>query len=263
MFRYCDHFAQGEIDDWLVNTLGRPSVFTNQSSRRRNYGVRMTKNMVIVGAGPGLGQAIAERFARAGYAIGLIARDEPVLTELDSQLSASGAKVVTARADVTDPGQLQGALESCATALGTPDVVVSNTSMFVEATPTNVDPAIFELTWRVACLGSLIALQQVIPGMRKQGSGVFLMPGTPLALKPWPPGAALGAAKAAARSLVMNAGVELAPENIHAAVITIDGVIKAGTDFDPELIAERFFEVAGLPAQEWKPEHNYPRTDSN
>ncbi len=223
----------------------------------------MTKNLVVVGAGPGLGAAIAQRFGRAGFTIGLIARDEPVLTELSAELSAAGADVVTARADVTDADELRGALDTCSTAFGTPDVVISNTSMFVEATPTEVDAAVFELTWRVACLGSLIALQHVVPGMRERGSGVFLMPGTPLALKPWPPGASLGAAKAAARSLVMNAGVELAPENIHAAVVTIDGVIKAGTDFDPGLIAERFFDVAALSASDWKPEYHYPGTGSD
>ncbi len=218
----------------------------------------MTKNLLVIGAGPGLGSAIAHRFAREGYRIGLIARDEAMLTAASDEFEAAGTECFVARADVTDADELRGAIDGVDAVLGIPDVVLSNTSMFVEATPSEVDPATFETVWRVACLSSLIALQHVAPGMRERGSGVFLMPGTPLALKPWPPGAALGAAKAAARNLVMNAGVELAPDGIHAAVITIDGVIKAGTDFAPDAIADRFFEVAALPADAWQPEYHFP-----
>lgn len=217
----------------------------------------MSKNLVLIGAGPGLGEAIARRFAQADYAIGLIARDEQVLSELSDSLTAAGATCFVARADVTDSEELRDAIDSLHALLGHPDVVISNTSMFVEGTPSEIDPTVFEQVWRVACLGSLVALQQVVPSMRENGHGVFLMPGTPLALKPWPPGAALGAAKAAARNLVMNAGVELAPEGIHVGVVTIDGVIKEGTDFDPDRIADRFLRVATLEQTDWSPEYHF------
>lgn len=264
MFRQFVGFAQGEIEQSSASasTFGEFGHSRRQIHRmamldRNTYGVCMGKNLVIIGAGPGLGAAIARRFADAGFAIGLIARDDAVLTELSDQLTSSGATCFVARADVTDAEELRDALDSLSALLGAPDVVLSNTSMFVEATPTEIDPEVFETVWRVACLSSLIALQQVVPAMRERGSGVFLMPGTPLALKPWAPGAALGSAKAAARNLVMNAGVELAPEGIHAAVITIDGVIKAGTDFDPGRIAERFFQVSALPTDQWLPEYTF------
>lgn len=223
----------------------------------RAYGDAMAKSVLVVGAGPGLGAAVAQRFARDGYSVGLIARDEAVLTTQSEELAATETTCFVARADVTDADELREAIDSVDALLGIPDVVLSNTSMFVEATPTEIDPSSFETVWRVACLSSVIALQQVVPAMRERGSGVFLMPGTPLALKPWPPGAALGAAKAAARNFVMNAGVELAPEGIHAAVVTIDGVIKDGTAFSPAAIADRFHQVADLPAPDWSPEYHF------
>lgn len=218
----------------------------------------MSPNLLLIGAGPGLGEAIAKRFAAADYAVGLIARDDAMLTQMSDALTGAGATCFVARADVTHPDELREAIDSLGALLGTPDVVVSNTSMFVEATPTEVTLKQFEAVWRVACVSSVIALQQVVPAMRDAGRGVFLMPGTPLALKPWPPGAALGAAKAAARNFVMNAAVELAPEGVHAGVITIDGVIKAGTDFDPAKIADRFFDVSQLPDLQWAPEYQFP-----
>lgn len=264
MFRQFLGFAQGEIGRCarLTSPFGefghsRRQIHRMATLGRNTYGVGMAKNLVVIGAGPGLGAAIANRFAHAGFSIGLIARDDAMLTELSDELTAGGTTCFVARADVTDADELREALDSLDALLGTPDVVLSNTSMFVEATPTEVSPEVFETVWRVACLSSLIALQQVVPAMRERGTGVFLMPGTPLALKPWPPGAALGAAKAAARNFVMNAGAELAPDGIHAAVVTIDGVIKDGTEFSPAKIAERFFTVSELAADKWRQEYVY------
>jgi short-subunit dehydrogenase len=57
---------------------------------RNTYGVGMAKNLVVIGAGPGLGAAIANRFAHAGFSIGLIARDDAMLTELSDELTADG-----------------------------------------------------------------------------------------------------------------------------------------------------------------------------
>ena len=245
VFRLRQCFALSEITHGCPLTCGGPTV------------AGMTKNLLVIGAGPGLGAAIAQRFGRDGYSVGLIARDEAVLTTASEELDAAGVTCFVARGDVTDADELREAIDSVDALLGVPDVVLSNTSMFVEATPTEVDPAAFELAWRVACLSSVIALQHVVPAMRERGNGTFLMPGTPLALKPWPPGAALGAAKAAARNFVMNAGVELAPLGIHAAVVTIDGVIKDGTDFSPQRIAERFFEVSQFSPEQWLPEYHF------
>jgi NAD(P)-dependent dehydrogenase (short-subunit alcohol dehydrogenase family) len=215
------------------------------------------KSVFIVGAGPGLGAAIAARFAEAGYAIGLIARDERVLQQQEADLIDRGVTCFTAVADVSEPIELRSALDTLEAALGVPDVVLANTSMFVEGQPTEIDPDTFETVWKVVCLSALITLQQVVPGMCERGSGTFLMPGTPLALKPWPPGSALGAAKAAARNLLINASEELRPAGINVAVVTIDGVIGSSPAFEPTQIADHFFHVAGLESTHWQGEHTY------
>lgn len=215
-------------------------------------------NLLMVGAGPGLGTALARKFGENGYVIGMIARDEAVLDELAAELGDSGIETATAVADVTDADGLRAAIDALRDELGDPDVVLSNTSMMVEATPTTVSLEIFEATWRVACVSTLITLQQVAPAMVGRGSGVFLVPGTALALRPWPPGAALGAAKAAARNLTMGAAAELKPSGVHAAMITIDGMIKADSPFDPEHIAQVFWDVSQLTDPgDWQPEVVY------
>ena len=66
-----------------------------------------------------------------------------MLTELSDELTADGTTCFVAQADVTDADELREALDSLDALLGTPDVVLSNTSMFVEATPTEVSPEVF------------------------------------------------------------------------------------------------------------------------
>ena len=214
----------------------------------------MSRVVMIVGAGPGLGIGIAKRFAAEGYSAGLIAHNSAGLEVMRSELSDAGQPVAVALADVSKPDELRAALASCERELGPPDVVVPNTSMMIESMPTQVDPMVFETTWKVVCLSTLIALQAVAPGMIARGSGAFLAPGTALAIRPWALGAALGSAKAASRNLVMAAHEELKPLGIHATVITIDGMIKAGTAFDPAHIADCFWQVSQVEASGWAPE---------
>lgn len=215
----------------------------------------MTSSVLIVGAGPGLGLAIGQRFAQAGWSVAMIARNSSTLDAMADDLPDVPVHVETA--DVTVQAELTAAVKATFAAFGTADVVISNTSMYTEGLPTAVSPDAFERTWRVACLSNLLALQAVCGPMRERGSGVFLMPGTPLATKPWPGAAALGSAKAAARNLIMAAHQELLPDSIFASVVTIDGIIKPGTAFDPALIADYFYEIANLPAPAWQPEHLY------
>lgn len=213
-----------------------------------------TKSAIIVGAGPGLGMAMAHRFGRDGYRIGLVAKDDDVLDKMRHELQSSGVTVAIAQADVTDAQALRGAIGVCSSKNGDPDIVFSNTSFFVEATPTKVSLELFELTFKIACVSTLITLQTIAPLMTARGHGTLLVPGTALAIKPWPPGAALGAAKAAARNLTMAAHEEVKSAGMHVCMITIDGMIKEDTAFSPRKIAEKFWEVSQAKRSEWVPE---------
>ena len=59
--------------------------------------------LAIIGAGPGLGAAVARRFGREGFAVALIARDPVKLEELAADLSADGVTAQGFSADVRDP----------------------------------------------------------------------------------------------------------------------------------------------------------------
>src|ERR1700760_2339917 len=80
-------------------------------------------SLVIVGAGPNLGLAVARRFGREGFAVGLISRTESRLVELAGQLRLDGTPPAVAAADIRDSDALAGAIRHLADELGPVEVL--------------------------------------------------------------------------------------------------------------------------------------------
>lgn len=64
-----------------------------------------------------------------------------------------------------------------------------------------------------------------------------------LALNPVVSRASAAISKAGLRNLTFTLAEELAPHGIHVGTVTIGGVVKAGTFFDPDAIAESFWNL--------------------
>jgi NAD(P)-dependent dehydrogenase (short-subunit alcohol dehydrogenase family) len=90
--------------------------------------------------------------------------------------------------------------------------------------------------------------------MRAKQSGTVLFTGGGLALEPFVEFASLSIGKAGLRSLALSFAKELAPDGIHVGTVTIAGMIKAGTHFDPDAIAEHFWELHAQPRGAWETE---------
>ena len=72
-----------------------------------NLGTVSRNHLLLIGAGPGLGLAIARRFAVGGYRITLVARSTDGLRNLADSLSDTGADIDTIEADASDPEGLR------------------------------------------------------------------------------------------------------------------------------------------------------------
>ena len=75
------------------------------------------------------------------------------------------------------------------------------------------------------------------------GFGTIIVTGGGFADHPIPALATVSLGKAALRSAATILGVDLAPDGVRVATLTIAGQIVAGTSFDPARIAERYWEV--------------------
>jgi NAD(P)-dependent dehydrogenase (short-subunit alcohol dehydrogenase family) len=211
------------------------------------------KVAVVAAAGPGVGLAVAKRFAREGFAVALIARRRDALDAMVAEIVAEGGAARGFAADVTDPSALRAALAAAAADMGAPSVLVWNGGRWIETPALALDPSELEVDLRLTTVGALVAAQAVTPAMVAAGGGTILVTGGGLALAPQYGGAvpALTAGKAAARALVLAVAPELAAQGVHLATVTIAGQVSPGGPFDPDRIAEAFWSLHAEPRDAW------------
>jgi NADP-dependent 3-hydroxy acid dehydrogenase YdfG len=145
--------------------------------------------------------------------------------------------------DAADGAGLALAIHTAVAQQGHPDVLVYNAAGARYKPLAALAPQDLMADLQVSVGGALAAAQAVLPGMRERGRGTLLFTGGGFALEPIPAMASLGAGKAALRNLAFSLHADLAPLGIHAATVTICGMVKPGTTFDPDQIAERFWAL--------------------
>ncbi len=84
------------------------------------------KAAIITGAGSGLGEAIARRFAEEGASLLLCDKNAKAVETLSNELSAQGIGVLACEADVSDSADVQEMAESCLKAFGKIDILINN-----------------------------------------------------------------------------------------------------------------------------------------
>jgi NAD(P)-dependent dehydrogenase (short-subunit alcohol dehydrogenase family) len=219
-----------------------------------NYGTA-----VIVGAGPGLGLALARTFAAAGHPVALLARDKARLDDHAAQLSPAGAgpAVRGYTADAGDPASLRAALRSAIDELGPPDVLVYNTGVLRPDSPTGGDDQEWANVTAINVLGARVAADAVLPQLR-DGRGTLLFTGGGYALHPSRKFSSLSVGMAALRAYVHVLHDQLAGTGVHATSVTITAEIGSGDPrFDPAVIARAYLELHNQPAAEWQHELVY------
>ena len=88
------------------------------------------KVAAVLGVGPGLGAAVARRFAREGFAVALMARSEGSVAGVREEIEGSGGQAFPVTTDATDPGSVASAFERVRSELGNPEVFVYNAGAF-------------------------------------------------------------------------------------------------------------------------------------
>jgi NAD(P)-dependent dehydrogenase (short-subunit alcohol dehydrogenase family) len=208
---------------------------------------------IIVGAGPGIGTAVARRVAGEGLAVGIIARRETTVDSVLEELSDADALGVTA--DVTDEPGLRTALDEIIDRFGVPELLVYNSALVRRDT-------IGELTarqqldaWAVNVVGAITAVAHVAPAMVAAGGGtIVLTGGLP---QPDPASTSLSLGKAGVRALTRLLDGAYGPCGLHVATVTVGGAVAPGGPYDPDEIAEQYWRLHQQPAGRWEREVLY------
>ena len=200
----------------------------------------------VVGVGPGVGKAVAQRFAREGLPVGLVARSASVHA-LAAQLH--GVPVAAVTADSTDEAGLRSALDRIAGKLGPPDVVVYNAALIRPDRIGELPANEYLRAWAVNVGGAITTAAHTLAGMAERGGGSYLVTsGMP---EPKPEYVTLSLGKANLRTLVELLDKEYGSRGVHVASVTIDGPVAEGTPFDPALIAEHYWTLHAQPRDAW------------
>ncbi|MFQ6590995.1 MULTISPECIES: SDR family NAD(P)-dependent oxidoreductase [Pseudomonas] len=206
----------------------------------------MAKTIVIVGAGGTMGLSIARQFGKNGYNVGLIARNQEKLSQLAADLAKDGVTNVSIRtADVLQQGQLTSALASLRYEFGSIDVLEYSPALGPQnyRSALDVTPELAQQASDLLVVGAIRAITSVLPAMRERKSGSLLFIAGGSAMKPIPPLANVGIATSGLRNYLTNLHGALKQDGVYVGAIYVGGIIKRGTEVDPDNIAAKLYEM--------------------
>jgi len=131
--------------------------------------MKNNKVAVIIGAGPGLGSALAHKFTSEGYKVAIVARTKRKLQKIQKDIESSGGEVFSVSADVTKEADLNSAFDKIFRTLGKNiDVLVYNAGEFKMQSILKMKPVEFKTSWEINCYGAFLSIQHALPSMLKR-----------------------------------------------------------------------------------------------
>ncbi len=177
------------------------------------------RRLFVTGAGTGLGQGLADHYARAGAHLGLVARRESILREREKEWTARGARVEVYAGDVADTDFMARSAEAFLAAAGGVDLVFANAGVGIANRVLEGEAR--EIAWLmgVNVIGVTNTVVPFIPAMVKQGSGVLCAVSSSAGHRPLPGRAAYSASKACVTSFMSSLRMDLHGTGVHAMTL--------------------------------------------
>jgi len=227
------------------------------------------RTVIITGAAAGVGRAIANRFARAGDRVGLIARDAVALEATRQEVEAQGAEAALEAVDVADATALFAAAERLEQKLGKMDIWINDAMLTVFSPVADITPEEFRRVTEVTYLGFVHGTMAALRHMRPANRGSIIQIGSALSYRGIPLQSAYCGAKHAIRGFTDSLRAELIHERsrITLTMLQLPAVNTPQFDWarahmaraprpvapvvEPEAIAEAVFRAACRPAREY------------
>ena len=195
--------------------------------------------VMVVGAGPGVGAAVARRFGREGHPVGLVARDRGRLEAMAADLRAAGVTAATATADARRAGDVRAALAALAAELGPAEVLCYSPLPALDTIKPVADTTAEDLAaaFELGVVGCAAAVGAALPAMLAAGRGSLLFTTGSAVIRPRPDRATSGVVNAAQAMYFKMLHDALAPGGVHGQHAVIVGPI--GPDgHDTDAIAQ-------------------------
>jgi NAD(P)-dependent dehydrogenase (short-subunit alcohol dehydrogenase family) len=182
---------------------------------------------LVVGAGDGLGGAIARAFAREGHPVCLTrrARNLEQLEVLAGEIRSQGGAAHAFGVDARMEADVVALFEDIEARIGPLEIVVFNIGANVRFGLVETTARVFTKVWEMACFAGFLTGREAARVMVPRGRGSILFTGATASLRGREGFAAFAAAKAGLRAVAQSASRELAPKGIHVAHVVVDGAI--------------------------------------
>ncbi|GAA5844810.1 hypothetical protein JCM5353_003989 [Sporobolomyces roseus] len=227
---------------------------------------------IILGAGPGTGQAIAQALARDGSSVALLARSETSLNQVADAVKAEGGHAVPFTCDASSPSSIRTTFSSILSHFPSHTLTrayfnATNPFLikpFLELTQDDLKPGL-ELNVNGAVEFSQCVIREMLKNEsgRKEGKGFLCFSGATAATKGSAKFAGFAPAKFALRGLAQSLAREFGPQGIHVSHAIIDGLIdtdriqgmmgkgEPDTRLDPNAIADSLVWLSKQPKNCW------------
>jgi len=173
------------------------------------------KVVIITGASSGIGLATARLFAKQGARLALASRSKGKLDQLSKELPNS----LAIPTDMTRIHDIEGMVKQTEEHFGRIDVLINCAGQGYDAPVEKTDIDTFHRIFDLDVVGPLVAMQLVIPIMKKQGGGAIVNISSGTALMYLPYNGAYSGLKRALANISLTAREELKKDNIVVSVV--------------------------------------------
>lgn len=133
------------------------------------------KVALITGTGSGIGKATALLMAKAGAKVVAIDRNAEESQQTVQHIQQQGGEAISAIADISQPEQMQQAIEQVAASVGRIDIVFANAGINgVWAPLEDLQPDEWDKTIETNLRGTFLTVKYAIPYLKRQGGSVVI-----------------------------------------------------------------------------------------
>lgn len=200
------------------------------------------KKIFIVGAGKGLGNGVAEKFANENFQVILISRNEKKLAEYKKNFAEKNIEVETQAADASNFENFAKTFKSLVEKFGTPDVLFYNVGI---TAPADLNISVKSLLdhYIADVAGAFNCVKLLDTKEFAEKHGAILITGGGLSIQPYADYLPLSMDKAALRAMVQALTPVLSKKGIYIGTVQVTGVIGSNEKYAPKNIAEEFWKL--------------------
>ncbi len=174
------------------------------------------KVALITGAGTGIGEAIAHKFAKEGAKVVVVGLPDDPVQDVAEAIQKNGGEAIFVAGDIAEEAHAQAAVQAAIDKFGRLDILVNNAGVFLTQSEIDKYPVEdFDKTLRNNLRSAFLMTRYAIPHLQKTRGNV-VSAGSEAGFNGQPMNAPYGGTKAFMHSFMMGVAVEQAKHGVRA-----------------------------------------------